>query len=457
MFNQTIVMIFNSITLFLLERHKHVKQVFIVGSAMRKDFCPFLSDLDLFIILKDHPRHKKLTILEDFLRYYRAVRKLNPFVADFWQSIVFEADVEHYHHFWYFYHDISHWRTLNADKFLVKFPPGETNLLIMANWDRALSWYIYKCHFFFNEKLPLYSRQHKIPSKVAFFSNRVQSFCAVTGETFSFEDFQKFSSSEDGGQNKKASENYKKSYATQADDFIKSFRLIQQSAKSITERLQPLSGITYEDPPYIGENNAVRHAFLPLLNLKEIPVVLSVLDALFIFLPIDINDERLRQCLTAIERLSATPFREITVFPVNVLPLFYKSYQMSIVHCASKKYLDPNTHYLKYLMRVRSVFAQGPFINTLVRHPDATKHLCILARDFVRIKLALEMGRFGLKPHTLLRLVKENRKLFSPEFEDIADNLLGCLTENTSLDKNTLYEVTDRLRKDNFHTIQKFS
>ena len=454
-FNKTILNLFNRITVFFIERHRLVKQVFIVGSAAGKDFCPFLSDLDLFIILRDCPAGEKLKTLENFVKYYHIVAKINPFIADFSQPIIFEDDVESYHRFWYFYHDISHGRALNNAKFLTKFPHGKTNFLIMANWDRALNWYIPQCRFFYNKKLPLYSRHHNIPSKVAFFSNRVQTFCALPGETFSCQDFVNLTSSEYSGQNKKTSENYKKSYATQVDDLIRSFLWIQQSATSIKKRLSPLDGITYEDPPYIQNNETLYHSLPTLLDLKDIPVVLSLGNMLFIFISTKIDEKRLRQCFMAIETvLKRLPASEIRIFPVNVLPFFYRFYQTVIVHCDSEEYLKPDTSYLKYLILVRSVFAQGSLMNTLSRRPDASKQLSILAMDFLRIKLTLEARRFALQPDTLLKIVEENRKYFSPKLEDIADKLLENSAEDNFLDKNTLYDMTDRLREDNFRIIQ---
>jgi hypothetical protein len=230
------------------------------------------------------------------------------------------------------------------------------------------------------------------------------------------------------GENKKITsrENYlRKSAADKINDYVKSFRRMQRAAESISTRLPVSRGISYEEPPFVASDKSFYEEIHFLLARQHIPVVLSSMDTFFIFISSEISDEELREYLAVIGQLPKTRFKHKRVFPLNALPLFYISHPMSAV---SKEPLSTEAPYLAHLMRTKSVYAQGSLINTLARHSASVKHLGLLAADFLRIELALETGVFSLKS---------------------AQRLVGYTAEDK------LYEVADRLRRDNFGAIQK--
>lgn len=123
----------------ILSRSGRVAAVYARGSYVRGDFQPFLSDVDLAILIRrPAPGHGYATAAA-LHRDLRAVRWVNPLVRDVWQTFLPEAHWPLLERFGYLF-EVDEWRLLRGIA-----PPGESappnrRLLCAAWWNRQHFW-----------------------------------------------------------------------------------------------------------------------------------------------------------------------------------------------------------------------------------------------------------------------------------------------------------------------------
>jgi len=116
-----------------------VESVFVRGSYARGNFLPFLSDIDLAIVVQCRPDDNGYEVFTSLHRRLRFVRIVNPFIRDVWQVIVTEREWPLVAKYSYLF-GISEWRLLCERQPQLSTRSINQRLLLASYWNRQHYW-----------------------------------------------------------------------------------------------------------------------------------------------------------------------------------------------------------------------------------------------------------------------------------------------------------------------------
>jgi predicted nucleotidyltransferase len=116
-----------------------VECVFTRGSYARGNFLPFLSDIDLAIVVQCRPDDNGYEVFQSLHRRLRLVRIANPFIRDVWQVIVTEREWPLVTKYAYLL-GMSEWRLLSGRQPQLSTQSINQRLLLASYWNRQHYW-----------------------------------------------------------------------------------------------------------------------------------------------------------------------------------------------------------------------------------------------------------------------------------------------------------------------------
>jgi predicted nucleotidyltransferase len=133
-----LVRVLCSFASWLLRRSGSVAAVYVRGSYARGDFRPFISDIDLAILVRGPPRrgYEVCRLLHQRLRLVRVV---NPFVRDLWQTILTEPQWPLVARYGYLF-GIDDWQLIAGEAPWSGTAPINERLFLAACWNRQHFW-----------------------------------------------------------------------------------------------------------------------------------------------------------------------------------------------------------------------------------------------------------------------------------------------------------------------------
>ncbi len=123
----------------LLRSSKWVEVVYARGGYARGNFRPFISDIDLAIVVRRTPPGLGYEICRALHRRLRLVRLLNPLVRDVWQTILTRAQWPLVERYGYLF-GVEEWRSLGGSAPWKGTAPVNERLVLAAHWNRQHLW-----------------------------------------------------------------------------------------------------------------------------------------------------------------------------------------------------------------------------------------------------------------------------------------------------------------------------
>lgn len=446
MLNRGVIYLFNTIILYVVSMLAQVKAVFYRGSIIKESFCPFYSDVDTVLVLKDPKDKDYYEYLKGFFGVFGRIKNINPFWSDYWQSVFFCSEFEILKKFWYFFYDIPNWKLLWGKRdelfFWLRddFPDGNKGLTLIAGYNRLLFWYNLAFEKFSKSERLSYS----IFQKAELFGKRTNAFLGFRNKYFNFEEYKKQAPACDVGP---FDFPFDFDDRGQIEKLTESFYLIKKIAALLLKENLDTSAVLYREAVSDKQNKFNLIDFEKNIELPDIESIFAVSgERVYLIVKDDVDESGVKKIISVSRKLFLITGLTPVVYPSCAFPLLFTPFAKQSIYNPSDKDLYRDTMFLRQHSIYRAVYLRN-YLKMVFQSDDYHEKLNEIFYRFLQTALILKKGYFCLTRQGIIEECKRDDlfKDFNEEFKAILEYSPCSLNKISS---RLLFSVNMRLSKD---------
>jgi hypothetical protein len=404
--------------------------------------------------LKDARERSLFHSLKSFLAFFeKFIKKINPFIKDYWQTMIFESEAEVFRKFWYIYR-INEWHPVGKSKsFLAEKYSNlaDAKLLVISTWEAEATWCRRSLERF-SDKSYTAVEFHLAPSLVWSYSKSLNIYLRAKDKFIPQGDIPPLKKDNFHAPNFTQRAGKLRDLVQKAEVLASAMLIAEKDANAVLQKYNFAETLNFSEAELspCPDNGFLKH--LGITGLGNFSMVYKRADEkasagavqyLYFVLKEGVYLADIIKAILDLDFVSKTRGFKYELYTFGFYSLLFDPFSKELIYREKDIRLQEHPPFLRerFMLRALSFSLQLK----LALKEDADVKLLLLFWQLLRARLFLAKGYFCVKKETISQMCRKESDLFSGY-----NNVFWELIEGRFVKTGDLFDINERIKNDIF-------